>query len=152
MELLLLLPLGLLIYWDFRVRSVLLWHLLLFGLIQTGVCIYKYGVTLAGWNALINAAILLFMGVAVAVYFFFRYRKKQNPIGMGDVIFILLLTPYFNHRPFLYFLILSFTLTLIGWVAWNFNRKEKPKNIPLISGVGICYALLLIYNSIVPLW
>ncbi len=151
MELFLLFPLGLLVYWDFRARSVLLWHLLLFGLIQIGICIYKYGATLAGWNALINVCILLFMGVTVAVYFFLRYRKKQSPIGMGDVIFILLLTPYFTYRPFLYFLIISFTFTLISWVIWNHSRVEKSRNIPLISGVGICYALLLIYNVIVPL-
>lgn len=151
MELLLLPPLLFMIYWDFRHRNILLWHILLFGVLQIGVCIYKYGVVSTGWNAAINIAILVIIGIVVGVYSAFRFKGKKKPIGMGDILFILFLTPFFDHRTFLYFLIISFCLTLVGWGIWHYLLKKPSENIPLVSGVGICYASLLIYQFAVSL-
>lgn len=148
MEFLLLFPLSLMIYQDFKFRNVLLWQLLLFGAVQIGICICKYGLIPAGYNAFINLIILLVVSVFVVVYAYFRYKNKHQFIGGGDVVFILLLTPYFSSRHFLYFLTLSFLLTLVGWMVWGYFQKERSNDIPLVSGVGICYAILLMYNSL----
>nr|WP_320059417.1 hypothetical protein [uncultured Bacteroides sp.] len=153
MELFILLPLLVLIIWDFRHRYVLLWHLLFFGGIQIGLSIYKFGLSFTGWNMLINTAILLLIGGVLKVYMHFRFKKKEA-IGWGDVIFIFLLSPYFTYRAFLYFLIISFSLTLITWFIYTYNRSKDVGNdkIPLISGVGLCYFVLLIYQKINILW
>lgn len=151
MELLLLPSLIFMIYGDFRYRKILLWHVLLFGAIQIGVCIYKYGIVNTGWNTVINTAILLIIGLVVGIYSALRFKGKKRPIGMGDILFILFLTPYFEYRVFLNFLITSFSLTLIGWIIWRYFMKKPSENIPLVSGVGICYSLLIIYQSLVSL-
>ncbi len=147
MELLIVPLLLWMVYEDFLWRQVLLWHLILLGLLQVGICVYKYGWISTGWNVLLDLAVLLVIGVAVGIYSFFRFKGKTQPIGLGDVVFIALLTPYFDYRTFLYFLIGSFTLTLIAWMLWCFFSKEKDRNIPLISGVATCYVCWLIYNT-----
>ena len=149
MELLLIFPLLLMIVQDFRCRNVFLWQLLLFGVMQGGGSIYKYGLTLTTWNVLINVAILAIISLTVAVYAFLRFRGKQKIIGLGDVFFILFLTPSFYYLHFLYFLIVSFSLTLIGWLIYIALVRDKTDKIPLISGVGICYSALLVYNVII---
>lgn len=151
MELLLLAPLLFMIYWDFRHRNILLWHILLFGMIQIAVCIYKYGIVTTEWNVVINISILLIIGIVVGIYSAFRFKEKNRPIGMGDILFLFFLTPFFDYRTFLYFLIISFSLTLVGWAIWHYLFKKTSDNIPLVSGVGICYAVLLIYQFTVSL-
>lgn len=151
MELLLLAPLLLMIYSDFRYRNILLWHILLFGVIQIAVCIYKYGIVFTGWNAAINTVILLIIGIVVGTYSAFRFKGKKKPIGMGDILFILFLTPFFDYHTFLYFLITSFIVTLVGWAIWHYLLKKTSEDIPLVSGVGICYTLLLIHQFMVSL-
>ncbi len=148
MQLLLLLPLLLMIISDFRYRYVFFWHLLLFGLVQVGVCIYSFGLLFTGWNLLINTIILLFMGLFLKMYLFF-FKKKEKGVGWGDVVFVFLLTPYFTCFFFLYFLIVSFSLTLLFWLIYNYSRYRKIENdkIPLISGVGICYLIVLVSSK-----
>lgn len=148
MEWILLLPLTPMICQDFKCRNVALWQLLLFGAMQIAVCYFKYGAIQTGYNVAINLFIVVIIGVAVAVYAYLRFKQKQQLIGSGDIIFILLLAPYFGGSYFLYFLIVSFLLALIGWWIEACLRKKKAHNIPLVSYLGICYAIVVVYNSL----
>lgn len=148
MEWILLFPLAPMIYQDFKYRNVTLWQLLLFGIMQMTVCFYKYGAIQTGLNTLANVAVMGIISATMIVYAYFRFKRKQRLIGSGDIVFILLLTPYFLCSYFLHFLIVSFLLALVGWCIGNCMRKEKASHIPLVSYLGICYAVVVVYNSL----
>lgn len=148
MEWILVFPLMPMIYQDFKSRNVALWQLTLFGIMQIIVCFFKYGAVQTGYIALINLIILASISIAVLVYAYFRFKLKQQLIGSGDIIFILLLSPYFLFPSFLYFLIVSFLVSLLSWWFEGYLRKMRVQNIPLVSYLGICYTIVLIYNSL----
>lgn len=148
MEWILLFPLIPMICQDFKCRSVALWQLLLFGIMQISVCLFKYGVIQTGFNTLANLIILVIIGVSVMIYAHFRFKRKETIIGCGDIIFMLLLTPYFLYPHILHFLIVSLLIALICWWVGNYIRKKRMSNIPLVSYLGICFAIVVVYNSI----
>lgn len=146
MELFLLFPLILMIYQDFTDRHVLLWQLLLFGVIQLFICFNTHGLAQSAYNMMINLIISTIIASVVFLYTHFRFKLEQPVIGSGDIIFILLLAPYFSYFRFLYFLIISFLLALASWQFKVFFYKERVTNIPLISYLGICYIIVVMYN------
>lgn len=152
MEWILLFPLIPMIFQDFRCRRVSLVPILLFGVLQICVCIWKYGAVQAGYNILANLIALIIISGFVTIYAYFRFKLKKQIIGGGDIIFLLLLTPYFTFPYLLHFLIVSFLLALFGWGIRIYHTKEKVFTIPLISYLGICYAIIIMYNSLFYLW
>lgn len=148
MEWILLFPLAPMIYQDFKYRNVTLWQLLLFGIMQMTVCFYKYGAIQTGINTLTNVAVMGIISAAVIVYAYFRFQRKQQFIGSGDILFILLLAPYFLCPYFLHFLIISFLLALVGWWIGVYMKGKKTFQIPLVSYLGICYSVVVVYNSL----
>jgi len=148
MEILLLIPLFLMIISDYRFRNIRLWHLLVFGAMQLSVCLYEVGFRATGQNILANVLIFLIVSGFIALYARFRFRNRKELIGWGDIIFILCLTPAFSYRHFLGFMIISLSAILVVWLLWSYFRQRVDK-IPLVSGLGTCYSLLLIYNAVV---
>ena len=144
---LLLIPLILMIISDYRFRNVRLWHLLLFGTMQLSICFYEKGFEITGQNILINILIFLIISGFIALYAWFRFRTKKELIGWGDILFILCLTPAFSYRQFLFFMIISLSVILAVWLLWLYFKQRVDK-IPLVSGLGVCYSVLLIYNTI----
>ncbi len=155
MEYLVLLPLIVMIVWDIKFRYVLLWHVLAFGTIQLVLCWQRYGWQLAGINALMNLISVLLITIFIHIYVYIRFQDFRTKVmGGGDVVFIILLTPYFSYRDFLLFLVSSFTITLIIWGVYSLKKKEAiaTADVPLVSGMGICYSLLLIYHITCSSW
>lgn len=148
MEWILVFPLIPMIYQDFKSRNVALWQLVLFGIMQIIVCFFKYGAVQTGYIALINLIILASISIVMLVYAYFRFKLKQQLVGSGDIIFILLLTPYFLFPYLLYFLIASFLVSLLSWWFEGYLRKIRKYDIPLVSYLGICYTIVVIYNSL----
>lgn len=148
MELLIVCPLLLLIIQDLRYRYVYLWSLALFGIIQFVACYYIYGLFILSYNILFNMILLCFIGLILCFYLLFRFKGRLKGIGSGDLLFIPLLTPYFDVRSFLVFLIISFSFTLVGWLIYCccFKKSEELNKIPLVSGVGSGYLLVLFFN------
>ncbi|WP_291530712.1 hypothetical protein [Bacteroides sp. UBA939] len=142
MELPVLLSLYPMIVSDFRHRRIVLWHLLLFGALQFALDFYRMGATDVFRNFVTNLFILSFMGGILWIYMRLRFGKK-NMIGAGDVFFILLLSPHFEYRAFLYFLIISFCLILVAWFIYG---STTDGGIPLVSALGICYSIVLLYQ------
>jgi len=147
MRLLLLIPLVLMIISDYRFRNIRLWHLLFFCILQLSVCIYENGIRMTGQNILINTAILAIIGGAVMVYSRLRFRGRKEVIGWGDILFILCLVPAFSYRHFLGFMIISLSMILLLWLFLAFI-KQRVEKIPLVTGLGLCYSVLLIHNTI----
>lgn len=148
MEWILLFPLVPIIYHDFRHRSVLLWQLLLFGAMQIVVCFCKYGVVQMGYYMLCNLTLTAIIAVSVILYIHFRFGFKQQLLGKGDIIFILFLTPCFSSLYFLYFLIVSFLTALASWVVKSLFWRNNVDSVPLVSYLGICYVIVIFYNSL----
>lgn len=88
----------------------------------------------------------MLVGLCVYSYFLLKYKSAQSVIGKGDLLFILFLTPYFNPRDYLIFMLASFVTTLLAWCIATLVRKGNG-NIPLVSGVGICLVILLVYRQ-----
>jgi hypothetical protein len=152
MESIVLFPLFGLIYEDFKRRSIPLWLLLLFGVFQLIASWWHYGIGIVSVNLLLNLSALSVIGMSVALYIRLRFRGKQNAIGWGDILFIAFLTPLFELRIFLWFLIISLILSLIGWLLFSQAGKTGEKGIPLVSCVGICYATFILYELFYTLW
>lgn len=95
MEWMLLFPLILMIFQDFKCRRVSLLPMILFGVLQISFCFWKYGAIQTGYNILANLIVLFVIGTLVTIYACFRFNRSKPFIGIGDIIFILLLTPYF---------------------------------------------------------
>jgi hypothetical protein len=144
----LLLPLTGLIREDFRRRSISLWLLLLFGMLQVVVSVSRNGIRSAGANLLLNLLTMCVVGITVALYVYLRFREKKAVIGWGDILFIAFLTPCFELRTFVWFLIFSLTLTLVGWLLFSLTDKRKQREVPLVSSVGICYGLFILYETL----
>lgn len=137
------------IIYDFRYRYVYIWQLILFAVAQITFCLSTMEQIAVYKNLLTNGLTILLISLLVKLYVFLRFRKEgREAIGWGDIIFIFTLTPYFSASTFIYFMIISLLLTLGGWFIYC-TMGSKPKNIPLISTLGICYGLFLIYNSMV---
>lgn len=133
---------------DFKKRYVYIWQLLLFGAVQLIYCFLTFGKEIMTQNALINSIFLLFLSLCVGIYIIFRFRKKNELIGWGDILFVLCLTPYFDLYRFLLFMIISMVMSLGGWTIL-YLRGQRSKEIPLVSTLGICYSILLIYDNFI---
>lgn len=148
----LIIVLMLLIISDFRSRFVYVWQIALFFVVQLIYCYLTFdgGYTLLQ-NMIANSVFLLFLSACVWIYVRFRFREKSQLIGWGDVLFVFALTPYFALPKFLWFMILAMVLSLGGW-AVLYLRGRRTKEIPLVSTVGICYGVLLIYDNVMSRW
>lgn len=122
---------------DIRTRKVNILWLIIFGATQ----VYFFGTE----NILINTLLLIFMFSGVYGYLIIRHGLKSkitNYLGLGDIIFILILTPSFDIREFIYFLIVGFILSIVWW----FILKTK-KTIPLVSTLCITYIIWLLMKT-----
>lgn len=149
MELLVFFPLLLLIIQDFRFRYIYLWSLGIFGTAQIAMCYSIYGWLPLFYNVLFNLSVLGLISLFVGVYLLLRFKGRlKQSVGWGDLLFIPLLTPYFETRSFLIFLIISFSFTLVGWLIYCYcsKKKEELYQVPLVSGVGGSYLLVLLFN------
>ncbi|MGV8094893.1 MAG: hypothetical protein AB2L24_23825 [Mangrovibacterium sp.] len=142
MELLLLIPLIPLIVSDWKNRHVLIWNILLFAVMQIIICLNNNGFARTSYNMLLNTLTGIIIALMTGVYFKLRGKLQKELIGWGDILFILCLTPAFSVRSFLIFMILSFVSTLIIWLMLKLWRKISG-SIPLVSGMGLCYAVWL---------
>jgi len=148
MQMLILIPLVLMIVTDYKSRTVILWQLLLFGIITLIISLVKIGVQSTTMNIAINIFLSVLIGLCVYLYFLLRYKSLPSIIGKGDILFILFLTPLFSPRVFLIFMLISFVATLLMWVIYTLVPKNDT-SIPLISGVGVCLCVLLIYQQLI---
>lgn len=148
MIILLLVLLAGLVISDLKSRYVYIWQLAVFLVVQLVYCFFTFGKEIMVQNAFVNSIFLLILSLCVSIYILFRFRQKKGLIGWGDILFILCLTPYFNLYRFLLFMIISMVVSLGGWGIF-YLVGQRSKEIPLISTLGICYSILLIYDNVI---
>lgn len=147
MELLLLWPLLVLIRADFQERQVGVPTLLVFGIIQWGICLMDLEKSVFAERVAENFLLLVVWGISTGIWFrWFRRGRKSvwtRWIGKGDLVFFVCLLPVFPLRTFLAFLLVSFVFSLIYWLI---SRKSSSSSIPLVSMMGICYLPVLFFR------
>lgn len=151
---LLLPPLVLMIISDFRCRKInIYWLIVLFAVVAT-VAVIVLGGRASGMNILFNTGLLVYWAVAWMVYRWIRYRDWANPlnkhIGVGDVLFFLTLTPMFEFKDYLIFLITALAFSLAWWIIMVALRR-KAQTIPLVATSGLVlsgYIILKIWQEL----
>lgn len=151
MVILLIITLCFLIVSDFRSKSVYVWQILLFFVAQLLYCFLSADKLAIIHNMITNSLFLVFLSLCMGIYIFIRFREKSKLIGWGDILFVFALTPYFTLHRFLVFMIISMILSLSGWAVY-YLMGRRSKEIPLVSTIGICYCLLLIYDNFMTKW
>jgi len=139
-------PLGIMIGSDFRTRNVgAIWLLLFAILLVVAVCASLGGAAFAG-RLKTNLLFLLFLYLALGFYVCVIRRRAFasffRAIGLGDLLFLPVLSLFFELRDFVLFLTVAFALSLLGHgLVRMFRKTEKNATIPLIATVGVCFMI-----------
>lgn len=143
-----LIPAGALALSDFRHRTVSAAWLAVFGMLAAG------SVVLAdGWMAMLarsgsNLLLLGVLGGCVGLWLLLRGRvsglRLRDYAGAGDLVFAVLLTPLFDLRGYLIFLLAGSAGSLVWWLAAT-RITGRPATIPLVGTLGIAYILYTLY-------
>ncbi|MDR2125801.1 MAG: hypothetical protein LBP63_03080 [Prevotellaceae bacterium] len=136
---------------DFCLRRVTLAWLVILAVCNIITATVLYGLRTAGINFIFNFAVLIYMFLGVLLYVYIKSRKIatiKHYAGLGDVLFFLVLTPIFEFRHFVYFLIGSCLAALAWWliiyVVWH-----KKRTVPLVGISGCTFFLFIMINILI---
>jgi hypothetical protein len=157
LSILLIITLGIVIYQDFRFRAVswIVFPLIFSMILAKSIAEHLWINTVQdlAWNTLF----LMFQFSFLYGYFSIkskRFLKLDNRyIGLGDLLFLLAITPMFSPVLFIPFLILSLLFTLIIYGVFAIIVRDEHYPIPLAGVLAGCLelyilsALLFSFNS-----
>lgn len=130
---------------DFRCRTVSLWVLLIFGCLIAINALACQNPVFVLWNVTLNCAVLTLLWLS---FMFYAVVKRcvlrgniQKFVGVGDILFLLFLTPVFEINVFVYFLLVGFSASIVYWLI---SRKAT---IPLVGTMGIEFGVYLFLYS-----
>lgn len=133
---------------DLRSRRIGMLPLIVFGIVLLAVSLVEFEWRQTAINVVFNLLTLSLL--ILALYGYSRVRKMRlcEMIGGGDLAFVLTLMPYFEVRAYMLFLIVSSCITLS---IWYLARRRHCGDIPLVSGLGACFVVLIFYRMIATL-
>jgi hypothetical protein len=149
--LLLFIPAFPMIISDFRCRRVALLWLVILAVCDAAIAIILYGLNTAFINFIFNTAILIYMFLGVMLYVYIKNRKIssiKHYAGIGDVLFFFALTPIFEFRSFIYFIIGS-CLAALAWWLTVYAVYHKKRTVPLAGISGCILSLYIIINVLI---
>lgn len=142
-DLLLLLALAGIVYEDFKYRAIHWWWLLI---LAGGI------LTCRPWSmaqVAINWGFLLSQFILLTLYFSIKQKSFTNIIdqflGLGDILFLLVIALLFSPINFLLFFVVSLLLTLFFFLGYQylFASPSSPKTIPLAGALATLLLLVL---------
>lgn len=152
MELLVMLSLFLLIRSDFQNRWIRSDTLLIFGILQLILACWRTGYEMVLTGILYNCFLLLSWGGGVLLFYTIRHRRLilslKKKLGTGDFCFLLCLTPVFDTKEFILFLLIGFLVSL-GYGCFSSWLTGRSQTIPLVATLGCCYVVLLVKKLII---
>ncbi|MCB2196739.1 MAG: hypothetical protein KQH79_12825 [Bacteroidetes bacterium] len=152
LKILLLIILAFIVYQDFRFKAVS-WIFFPVGFVL-GIVVALLEVNLH--NLLINSAtILLFLIFQLAIIMLFtrlKYKKTKNVFnsvfGLGDILFLTMIVPFFSPINFLLYFILSLIFTLVTFILFSKTRVLKSPRVPL-AGLQSMFLIIVIISQII---
>jgi len=148
--------LGALAWQDFRSRMITAWLLPAAGVFLSVAEIFHSDITRVGQNAGINLILLLLQFLALTLWISFRNRKWINiidsHIGLGDILFLVCITPALSPFNFCVLLTAGTLLTLFIHTAVQLMKNGADPKIPLAGYLGsiILVFCLLNVSGIIP--
>jgi hypothetical protein len=146
-------PLFVMAVEDYKKREIHVLWLALFVIFVIANCTLKQSCITILSNMFYNSLILCLLLASIIIWLSIRKREFINPfiqhLGWGDVVFLWALTPVFNLRSYLIYLIVSSSISIIYWVVYNKfiqKRHNRYSSIPLVTMAGITYFTYLIFN------
>lgn len=152
LRLLICLVLILIMIQDFRFRAVhwLLFPLLLILIIADSLFISRIQNYLA--SIFINLLIISIQGMLLIAYYKIRGTDLSNiirrKIGMGDLLFVLIMACAFSWSTFLLYYITGLFFTLITWVTIKRFSNIRSNLVPL-AGLLSLYMIIIILADII---
>lgn len=148
-NIILLIVLSLVIYQDLKMRLI---HFSL------PTLIFVIGIT-TNYNVILITEMLfsvIFLGVVffvLLIYLFFTRRKLFNPvdnnIGLGDVLFLLSVIPFFRFYHYILFFTFGMLFVLIVHLVFNsMYKKEHKELIPMAGYLSILMLGVIFFNLI----
>lgn len=138
---------------DYRKREIHVLWLFLFAILVIAGCFLQKDCIIVLSNMFYNTLVLSLLLTSIIIWLSVRKREFVNPfiehLGWGDIIFLMALTPVFNSRNYLIYLIASSIFSIIYWVVYNElkrNRNNRDSAIPLVTTASITYVAYLIFN------
>lgn len=131
--------LAVIVYQDFQERMISSWILLLLG------CLGAYRAFVSadwqGWFLLFNALFILIQLLGVSLYFSIKEQQwvniSQKYLGIGDILYFVVLLPFFSPVQFCCFFIGALILTVLGGLFYQWSIKPL-QTIPLAGAMSLC--------------
>lgn len=132
-----------LVYQDFKDRSVSIIYLLTLALsILVSTALFE-GISLYGSRLLLNGTVLLLQFLLIWVYFCIRAKRiifiVGSHIGLGDLLFLFAVAPFFSLYGFLFYVLVGLFFCLITYPLLLLNNNR------LIPLAGVFSVVLFIY-------
>jgi hypothetical protein len=151
-NLLILSSLVIIIVQDFKQRQIS-WVLIpvaLAGFIYKAV-FYKTSIVT---DFLFNAAFICLQLICLTIYFSLKHKRVMNIInsylGLGDVLFLLVVCSVFSPVNFILFYLSSMILTLSGMILYNVLSTKQSKDIPLAGAMAGALLILVVATFVFP--
>jgi len=152
LELILIGLLSLIVYQDFRYRTISLFLLVL---IFLSSFIYGYfGINIKNLlqSSMINFAFLLVQAVILLIYFKIRhgsFRILDVYIGKGDPLFLLVIISLFSPINFILYYTSSLFLTLVLALVLNIRKPLASSQIPLAGFFAGTLIILFFFKHLI---
>ncbi len=105
-------------------------------------------------NFLFNITFISVQLVLLTIYFSIKNKKFLNIIdtclGLGDVLFFVVVSAFFSPLNFIVFYVCSMILTLTGIIVYNLLSKKRTKDIPLAGAMAVVLIVLLTTTLVFP--
>ena len=131
---------------DLRSRRIGIVHLIIFGITLLVASLIEFGWLQVMINLSFNLITILLLCLFLYGYSRMRQKKLSDMIGEGDLGFALTVLPYLGLREYVLYLIISCVLTLAVWLLSGLFGK-RAKDIPLVTGLGICLGAVILYRT-----
>jgi hypothetical protein len=142
----------LIVFQDFKQRQIS-WFL-----IPLSFAGFAYKASLYKENTLsvflFNTAFIVLQLICLTIYFSIKNKKFFNIIdtyvGLGDVLFFIVLCTVFSPLNFITFYVCSMVVTLLAIIAYNLFSARQTKDIPLAGAMAGALMILIIITRMVP--
>lgn len=144
-KILLLIILSIITYQDFKHRAIWWFLIPIAALLQIHISLSAVSFSAFIQFTTTNLIIVSFQLMVLYAYLRFKYKLKSitkllnSYLGLGDVLFFVLLTLAFSPVNFVLFLVLLLLLSLLGSVFF----KSVKQSVPLAGILALGYLLVL---------